>query len=71
LRLPRLFGSIRALTRIARALEESNRIAAERLKLERSRTERPRKPKLAQVFTAGVEQMNDIYAQEHGYGEET
>lgn len=70
MKLPRLFGSIRALTRIAKALEESNRLAAERLSLERARDIKPKKPKLAQVYTASVEEMNDLYAEEHGYGQE-
>jgi hypothetical protein len=60
--------AVALLRRIARALEESNRIARQRLEFEAPEVTRRRStPKLREVFTPSIEEQNDAWRQDHPF----
>jgi hypothetical protein len=66
----RLLLGFRTLRRIAVALEKLVAIEEQRLEIERQRVSpvRPKRPKIAEVFVPSIEDANEIYREEHGYG---
>ncbi len=64
----RLLLGFRTLRRIAVALEKLVAIEERRLELQRLVPTAKRHPKIAEVFVPSIEDANEIYREEHGYG---
>jgi hypothetical protein len=66
----RLLLGFRTLRRIAVALEKLVAIEEQRLELERQTASpvRPKRAKIAEVFVPSIEDANEIWRKEHGYG---